>query len=517
MERLKKVNSITIVGGGTAGWLTACYFSRRISVHQCSPTMPYSDKLEVTIIDKEIPNPIGVGEATILHFGGFMEQMGFPREHWMRELNAVRKGGILFSGWTDGSETDNVWHPFGFTDITYNKVRVTNVETLSETCYKVAPMWDIWSKYRDNFNLIETLATYHSAMNNRVEGEKIDVYADHLDASKLPIFAKNETKDLVNHIESDVVDVVWDGDDIDHLVLKDGREIRSDLFIDCTGFTKLLSKNNKHDIDLSDRLFTNTAVAGRVEYQDRDSEMHPYTHACAIDSGWVWITPITTRIGSGHVFNRNITDIEEAKENFCDFWEGRVKKEDLKVLKWDPVMSHDPWKGNVVSIGLSSGFIEPLESTGIALICRGIEFLEECIKGNYWEEDERICYNSRMRGHYNNAVDIVNLHYAYSQKDTPFWRYVRENHKKSDNQLWFEEDMADPMRPTRQTVKNGIFGGHNFAVLAAQHNPDSLAVKQYFCQEDGEEHLMSFNVDKYFKELKGFIERSAPHKEFIYE
>ena len=509
MQRFKKLKNITIVGGGTAGWLTACYFARRISVHQCSPAMPYSDELEITIIDKEIPNPIGVGEATILQFSNFMENMGFKREYWMPKLHAIYKGGILFSGWTDGSETDNVWHPFGFTDITYNKI--------AETCYKVAPMWDVWSKYRDKFDLIQTLATYHSAMSNRIEEEKIDVYADHLDASRLPVFCKEETKDLVNHIESDVVDVVWDGDDIDHLVLKDGREIKSDLFVDCTGFAKLLSKDKKHDIDLSDRLFTNTAVAGRIEYKDKDTEMHPYTHACAIDSGWVWITPITSRIGSGHVFNRDVTPIEEAKQNFCDFWEGRVKKEDLKVLKWNPVMSHDPWTGNVVSIGLSSGFIEPLESTGIALICRGIEFLEDCIKGGCWEEDERVGFNSRMRGHYNNACDIVNIHYAYSQKDTPFWRYVREKHKKSDLQILVEEDMANPDRVTRQTVKNGIFGGHSFAVLATQHNPESLAVKEYFCKEEGEEYLMSHNVDKYFKDLRGFIERSVPLKEVIYD
>jgi len=509
MQRFKKVQNITIVGGGTAGWLTACYFARRISVHQCAPSMPYGDTLDITIIDKEIPNPIGVGEATILQFANFMENMGFKRDYWMPELKAIYKGGILFSGWTDGASDDNVWHPFGFTDITYNKI--------AEECYKVAPLWDVWSKYRDKFDLIQTLACYHSAMSNKVEEEKLTCYADHIDASQLPIFCKKETKDKVNHIESDVVDVVWDGDDIDHLVLKDGREIKSDLFVDCTGFAKLLSKDKKHDVDLSDRLFTNTAVAGRIEYKDKDTEMHPYTHACAVDTGWVWITPITTRMGSGHVFNRDITPIEEAKDIFCNFWEGRISKDELKVLKWDPVMSHDPWKGNVVSIGLSSGFIEPLESTGIALICRGIEFLEECIKGGCWEEDERMGFNSRMRGHYNNAVDIVNLHYAYSQRDSSFWRYVREKHTKSDLQILFEEDMADPDRVTRQTVKNGIFGGHNFAVLAAQHNPECLAVKDYFCKLEEEEYLLSYNVDKYFKDLRGFINRAVPLKELIYD
>jgi len=517
MKRFKKVKNITIVGGGTAGWLTAMYFARRISVHQCSPCMPYGDELEITIIDKEVPNPIGVGEATILQFGNFMENMGFTREYWMKELHAIYKGGILFSGWTDGSETDNVWHPFGFTDITYNKVKVSDVPKYSESCYKVAPMWDIWSKYRDKFNLIETLACYHSAMQNRVEMEKINVYADHLDASRLPIFCKKHTKDLVNHIESDVVDVIWNGEDVDHVVLKDGREIKSDLFVDCTGFAKLLSKDNKHDIDLSDRLYTNTAVAGRIEYQDRDTEMHPYTHACAMDDGWVWITPITSRIGSGMVFNRDITDIEDAKESFCNFWEGRISKDELKVLQWNPVMSSEPWRGNVVSIGLSSGFIEPLESTGIALICRGIEFIEETIKGGCYEKDEVAGFNSRMRGNYNNAADIVNIHYAYNKKDTPFWKYVQSKHQKSDLQMLFEDDMADPDRVTRQTVKNGIFGGHNFAVLTAQHDPDILATKNYFCREEGEEHLMSFNVDKYFKDLRGFIDRSVPLKEVIHD
>ena len=94
---------------------------------------------------------------------------------------------------------------------------------------------------------------------------------------------------------------------------------------------------------------------------------------------------------------------------------------------------------------------------------------------------------------------------------------MREKHKKSDLQILVEEDMANPDRVTRQTVKNGIFGGHSFAVLATQHNPDSLAVKEYFCKEEGEEYLMSHNVDKYFKDLRGFIERSVPLKEVIYD
>lgn len=501
---MKRVEHLTIVGGGSAGWLCAAYFARRSNLTKASPQMAWGDKLKVTIIDKEVPDRIGVGEATILAFGRFMGEMGFDDDYWQEKVDAIHKGAIVFEGWT--TPEHEMWHPFGFTDITYNINEAGN--------YDVAPLWDVWSVYKDKFDLKETQALYTTALANRIEPNNMNVYANHLDAGKLAEFLKEEsiTHPCLTHIESDVTEVHWhDNGEVDYLKLKDGREHRSDLYVDCTGFKRLLSRDPKKDmVDLSDRLFTNTAIAGPIQYQNRDVEMHPWTHAKTVDCGWIWVTPIISRIGSGLVFNRNITDPDHAKDVFVDYWDNRIKKEDLRTLNWDPVKAKNGWVGNVVSIGLSAGFIEPLESTGLALIVRAIETLEENIRGDWYDENEIALFNARVNGAYENSIDFVNMHYGFTQRTEPFWQHVRDTYQKSEIYKFWEAQMKDPDHTTRQTQKFGFFGGHNFAVCMAQWNPDLCVRKNYF---DKYSDQLEKNMQHFYNQLQENIDLSVPLKE----
>lgn len=401
---------ITIVGGGTAGWMSAAYLSKR------HPTYT------ITVIDKEVGTPIGVGEATVLDFGGFMKDCGFHISSWLPAVDGSFKSGILFPNWKHKGNT--VWHPF-FTHCTYDEYG----------------QWDIWAQ--DQSQPFEThgLPLYSTSIANKVDHLQPDNYAYHIDCSKLVLYIQQQIQNFVTTIRSTVVEVVKDGNNIKELVLANGNKHTADLFIDCTGFASLLKPQDK--INLEDRLFCNTAIAGHIPYIDKEKELRPYVISEAVDCGWIWKIPVESRIGSGLVFNRNITSVEEAKDYYLAHWDNRTSRDKLKVIDWTPYYVKNQWEGNVVSVGLSGGFIEPLESTGLSLMRTGIYRISEKIQTGKYNNFDADLFNSQMIRTYEDTVDFINMHYADTERDEPFWQYVKSKHVKSDTQQYYEMLMAD--------------------------------------------------------------------------
>ena len=478
---MKKIKNITIVGGGSAGWLTACWLKTASSCNQ---------KINVTIIDKSEPEIIGVGEATLLDFPNIMRKMGFDKSDWMRRTDATFKAGGMFLDW--GKKGNRIWHPFNF----------LNINGLS--------LYDLWNpSYKKewlNFNQPE----YRASIDNKVEPNWLDVcYANNIDCGKLVQVLREWIQNEITCIFSDVVKVIWHGEDVDHLILENEETIESDLFIDCTGFNKLLSPGGNCK-DLSDRLFPNTAVATRVPFNDNSKEMYPYVKNEAVEHGWIWTIPLRSRIGTGLVFNRDITDIEEAKKYLLNHWNHRVGEEDLKFINWDPYVSRTFWTGNTVSIGLSAGFIEPLESTGIAMTLVGIEQLENAIVGGFWETYERDIYNSKMRLYFETAIDFVNMHYSYSELESPFWKYVRSKHKKSELQEYMEESIKDSNTSAfPELFGEGFFkNGNSWACWLYHLMPDIEEKKFYFPQKEVID--LRFNTEQNSLELEHIS--SVPHQ-----
>ena len=456
MNRVKK---LVIVGGGTAGWIAASWFHRR-----------WGSMMDVTIIDKSKPERVGVGEATLLSFPSVMQNMGYKVEDWFNKIDATFKAGILFPGW--GSEENVVWHPFGFASVGEEKV----------------PLYDIWTNYQNKYDIKDISPLYRSCTKNCIEVDCVkDTYAYQIDCGKLVQFLQNRVAPSIEYIKSDVVEVIRDGqaDDITsssikHLVLDDGSKITGDLFIDCTGWKQLLIGND--NVDYSDRLFIDSALAGRVKYIDPDKEQHPYTDCEALEHGWRWRIPTRSRIGTGYCFNRHVTDPDEVADAFVKHWDNRISKDELKLLDWKPQRVKKFWKGNVVSIGLSAGFIEPLESTGLALMIRGCEYLEECMYGCVYNPSyEPEVYNIRMLANYESAVDYINMHYAYAKRKGKFWDYVRANWKKSGMQQYMEDQINDPDFQTIQSDRtSSFFGGSNWHVWLLQLRDQSIPQKTYW-------------------------------------
>jgi tryptophan halogenase len=435
-----KVDNIVIVGGGTSGWLAAAY------LHNNHPD------IEITVIDKEVGTPVGVGEGTLLQIGPFLSECGFEFSEWFPAVDATYKSAILFANWQ--GEGKDVWHPF------YKGNRAIDPQT---------NLYDLWSQTQElDFKKIAMAYYDSSVLHNSVDANNLKHYGYHIDCSKLVQFIQQKLKNKVKLIKSDVVDILYNNESITSLTLKNNETISADIFVDCTGFKGILKKTNKR-INLEGRLFCNTAIAGHIPYKDRDDELHPYVISEAVDHGWIWNIPVSSRIGSGLVFNRNITDIEEAKEYFVNYWDHRITKENCKVIDWTPFYNEDMWSGNIVSVGLSAGFIEPLESTGIALITSGVTQLSNAMRTQYYTNDDVDFFNLQMKIMFEDCVDFVSMHYANNNRDTKFWSYVKNTWTPSEKMSHYLDKLADPSVKIPNAGKfHSVFDGVNWAVWLIQ-------------------------------------------------
>ncbi len=435
-----KVETITIVGGGTSAWLAAAYLFKN------------HPALTITVVDKEVGNSIGVGEATLLSFEPFMAECGFLVEDWFPKLDTGYKSGIMFTNWRELG--NNIWHPF----FKGNR-RIDDLYHL----------WDVWSLAQDmDFKTYATGSYTSSVLHNSCDPNGTG-YAYHINCGKLVLYIQEKLKNKIKIIKSDVTNVVKINDDtVDHLVLKDGSVIKSDLYIDCTGFHHVLRQSKKR-VDLSDRLFVNTAVVCQVPYNDRPNEFKPYAECDAVDHGWIWKIGVNERIGSGMVFNRNITSIDEAKEYFANYWNGRIKVENIRAINWDPYYNLDPWAGNVVQIGLSGGFIEPLESTGVGLITVGITQLSNALFEQWYSQNDVNNFNNQMVTLFEDCVDFVSMHYANNLRTSKFWNYVKDTFKPSERMLHYIDRLLNPnIKVPVDSKYNYMFGGSSWSMCLQQ-------------------------------------------------
>ncbi len=435
-----KVETLTIVGGGTSAWLAAAY------LYNNHPA------ISITVVDKEVGNSIGVGEATLLSFAPFMEECGFPISDWFAQLDTGYKSGILFANWKEKGH--NIWHPF------FKGNRKIN---------KMFHLWDLWSMNQDlDFKTYATGEYSSSVLHNHCDPESSS-YAYHINCGKLVLYIQDKLKDKIKIIKSDVVEVAKLSDNnIDYLMLKDGTKIQSDLYVDCTGFHSILKKSKLRE-DLSQRLFVNTAVVCQVPYEDRSEEFKPYAVCEAVDHGWIWKIGVNQRIGSGMVFNRNITDVETAKQYFVDHWNNRIDVENVRSINWDPFYNHDQWSGNIVQIGLSAGFIEPLESTGVGLITVGITQLSNALFEQWYSQNDVNNFNSQMVTLFEDCVDFVSMHYANNNRTSKFWNYVKQTFVPSARMINYLHRLKDPNNKVPVDSKyNYMFGGSSWSMCLQQ-------------------------------------------------
>lgn len=475
---MKKITSITIVGGGTSGWLAAKFFDTNYNI-------------PVTVIDKNAGEPIGFGEATVMSFDKYMQTCGLQHTDWFSEVEATFKAGILFPNWKKEGHT--IWHPF-----------------LQNLDFPEASLQDLWiSNFQDNDFKQYGLVSWDHIQDNRLplQDIKSKTVAFQLDCGKLVQWLQKSCN-RVQLIKQGVVKVNRNEEGfVESLDLEDGSNHESDFYFDCTGFASVLKEQDGVDLCGNGRLFTNAAVACQVPFES-DDEITPYTRCPAVEHGWIWEVPTQTRYGSGLVFNRHLTSIDDACKSFAEHWKGRVNPDDLRMIHWEPYYIKNFWENNVVSIGLAGGFVEPLESTGIESATRGV-LLAVTAFGNrltYHEEDVNY-YNHMMTSWYEDCVDFINLHYADTERNDEtkygFWGYVKETHVKSDRMLDYIEWLKDPRFTVRSRPnENKLFTEPNWALYLIQMGYEANVILPHIDRQSVIDFMFSlWRRDELFKPL----------------
>ena len=399
----KTIRRIVIAGGGTAGWMVAAGISKTLG-----------RKLDITLVESDEIGTVGVGEATIPTLLTFHSLLEINEQEFMAATNATFKLGIGFENWRDRDE--DYIHSFGITGHDH----------------WTAGFQHFWHKGRER-NLAGDYGDYclelKAAQHNRFAHLPRNGmnYAFHMDASLYAKFLRKFSEGFgVKRVEGKIAKVNTDAasGDITSLRLDSGVEIEGDLFVDCTGFRGLLigeTMGVEYE-DWSHWLFCDRAVAVQTASV---GEAVPYTRSIARDAGWQWRIPLQHRVGNGMVYSSRHLDDEQAKQILLANVQGEVLTP-VRPLRFTPGQRRETWRGNCVAIGLASGFLEPLESTSIHLIQRGIIRLMQMFPTRGISKADVAEYNQQCRSEIEHIRDFIILHYhVTNRQDTPFWRACR--------------------------------------------------------------------------------------------
>lgn len=399
-DHVYDLKNVVIVGGGTAGWITALQLSRN----------PFID---VTVIQPLNGSSIGVGESTQPDFMKLLSESGIELAEFLTECDATFKCGIYYEDWNKIGT--NYWHPF-------SQMSSTGTYTIAHH-YQQLIMSDPEKYTHEGY-----YEAVHPSYNVCVKNNLLDIDACkalHVDADKMHRFFRKILKNKVTVIEPTTMEVFTEDEHIDHILCDNEIKVIADLYVDCTGFNHLLGKEIGNTELEYYHENVESAIFARIPYLDRDKEMLPYTKAHAQKHGWIWTIPLNSRIGSGYVYTKNSCTPEEAEQNFREYWGvERMKDVPLKHLTFRSDALKTPWKNNVVAIGLSSGFVEPLEATGINWIVTASGYLTKLIGRNYYDQKTISTYNNGMANYVQDVQDFVDVHYKLTaRRDSKLWEY----------------------------------------------------------------------------------------------
>jgi tryptophan 7-halogenase len=401
---------VVIVGGGTAGWMTAAALARLLP-HGCS----------VDLVESEAIGIVGVGEATLPHLRAFNERLGIDEAEFMSATRATFKLGIEFRDW--GRIGDSYIHPFGTfgdnkTDIPFHHYWLR----LRQAGVRLPPL--------EQFSMACTLARLNKfapPSRNAADLASTYGYAYQFDANLFGPYLRSIAEAAgVRRTEGRIVTVHRNGEtgDIAAVELDGGHRIEGELFVDCSGFQSLLLGKTLGEpfVDWSHWLPADRAVAMPCRTQ---TALTPYTSATAMTAGWRWRIPLQHRTGNGYVYSSAFLPDDAAAEALVGAVEGDRLAEP-RQLRFLAGRRRRSWVQNCIGIGLASGFLEPLESTSIYLIQAAITLLLELFPEETISNLDRDEFNRMIDLEYDRIRDFLILHYhATERTDSDFWNYVR--------------------------------------------------------------------------------------------
>jgi flavin-dependent dehydrogenase len=471
--------SIVIVGGGSSGWMTAAYLKKALR------------GVDITLVEAPHIKTIGVGEATFSTIKLFFDYLGLEEREWMPACNGAYKLAIKFVNWTKAG--GHFYHPFqryemidGYNAAEWWLKLKRDQEAFDYSCFTIPALCDAKRspRYLDGRVFDDKVQDYF-ANGDRVPNSFLSEhsvqypYAYHFDAGLLAEYLEGyATQRGVTRVADEVVHVALREDGgISHIVTKEHGAIAADLFVDCTGFRGLLINQALTEpfISFTDSLPNDSAVALQVPVDIRTHGMEPYTTATAMNAGWAWNIPLYGRIGTGYVYCSEFLSKEEAEAEFRRHLGPAADHCKANHIKMRIGRTRNSWVKNCVAIGLSSGFVEPLESTGIFFIQHGIEELVHHFPSGEIDEAVVRSYNRGVAEAIDGVREFLTLHYAASDRDdTPYWRSVRHDIQMPES-LRERMDLWSRRLPNAKSVNPAYHGFESYSysvmLLGLGHQP----------------------------------------------
>lgn len=436
----KPVTNVAIVGGGTAGWMTA------LTLVTLFKQRPERDDMRIALIESPNVPTVGVGEATVPSISLMLNQLQVPERDFFARCNSTFKLGVLFSGWNqweDGSRRD-FFHPFsaprhinGVNSGYHYRAFAAGGRT--DYCDSVLPLLSVAGRNKGPRRIGED----DYARDLR--------YAYHLDAGRLAEFLRDISVERgVEHIRDDMVGVEKDDRGfVAALDLERNGRHEVELVIDCTGFRSLLLGGEMSEpfVSYEDFLLNDRACAVQIPHTAPDAPLQPYTTSTALTGGWSWNVPLYHRVGTGYVYSSKFKSDDEAKQELLDHLGPIASGLEPRTLNMRIGRMERSWVNNVVAIGLSAGFIEPLESTAIYMI----EVANRQL-ATFWPDTD---FSPAVAGQFNKVMqtlqdevrDFICLHYRLGNRQEPYWLAAR-------NDLKTPEGLAEDLERWRMTLPN---------------------------------------------------------------
>jgi len=413
------VRHVAIVGGGTAGWMTALMLA----------DSKFGERLKVTVLESPQVGIIGVGEGSTPWLRKFFEQLGIEEREWMPACNATYKSGITFDGWSTRPGYESYFHPFAsiLDNLTMPQF-VGNVHArLNDADVHAHP---------DRF-FISTKVALSGRAPRPQRSFPFDIwYGYHFDASLLGAFlARKAVERGVTHVSRHMTSVsLHERGDIRALELDGGDTLAADFFVDCTGFASLLigkALQTPYE-SFKENLFNDSAIA--MPTPSDPGPLMSQTVSSAMRHGWAWKIPLTSRVGNGYVYSSAHVSADDAETELrtrLGLLDADVPARHLK-MRIGRYRQH--WNRNCVAVGLSQGFIEPLEATALLFVQRTAQWLVDALEHGELDEPARAAFNAKVNAQFDGTRDYIVTHYKTNTRtDTPYWRDNAANTALSDS------------------------------------------------------------------------------------
>ena len=420
--------NITIVGGGTAGWMTAATLLNQ-----------FPDK-KITLVESPNISNIGVGESTVAGgqsgfqgIANWLSLVDINDRDFMPHCDAIYKLSIAFENWY--REDSGTFHyPFGMPIFPPN----TGLDDwhFKKILYPETPVSDYAECFFPGMALVNQNKSLFTDNSSENEVQQQSKYSYQFDATKFGIwlkdnYCKSKYSNNFTHILAEVKDIPLNDNGIKHLVLDDGRRLEADLFIDCTGFKSLLLTEafGVSFVNINDYIPNNYAWATKIPYKDPETQIVNYTKCTAIENGWIWEIPLWSRMGSGYVFSDKFISTQAALR---EFKQGLRRKgyENVEALEYHLIpmrcgIQSKLWVKNTCAIGLAAGFIEPLQSNGLHCTHQFIFNLCCTLERGHISEWDRKEFTTKCHDDfYGFAAPVVMCYGLTHRDDTEYWREI---------------------------------------------------------------------------------------------